>query len=349
MIEIKIPQDIIKHYFEKLEGKPIKLIEYTKLGSGWHGTGYKLTYKINSKKKTVILRTLRPYEFSHDYKADRAKVFILQHTIAKNIPKHISSLDVIGYTKDKELLSIGDCEEFFQVVELTEGSSYMSDLDRILKGYLLEADREKVKTLANYLVELHKLKFSGPKELRDSIYKRHTRDVIGHGEMLMGVLDTYPQLNWATKDDIISILHLAIICREEIKHLSHRLTRIHGDFHPGNIIFTNKDFKVLDASREEFGEPADDLTALAINYIWYAIKQTGSISGPFKELLKIFWNTYIEKTKDYEINKIVPIFFAFRAIVVAHPIFYPNQDDTVRKKLFDFAKHLLNSKRFELT
>jgi aminoglycoside phosphotransferase (APT) family kinase protein len=44
---------------------------------------------------------------------------------------------------------------------------------------------------------------------------------------------------------------------------------VHGDFHPWNILFQNDcDFAVLDRSRGEWGDPADDVAPLTINYLF---------------------------------------------------------------------------------
>jgi aminoglycoside phosphotransferase family enzyme len=122
---------------------------------------------------------------------------------------------------------------------------------------------------------------------------------------------------------------------------------MHGDFHPGNIIFKeNGGFQVLDASRELWGDPADDITTLAINYIWYSLMQRGDFSGPFAELFNIFWNNYLKKTKDDGVSEIVGLFFAFRGVVVAHSIFYKEQSNSVRRKIFNFVKGVLRDKQF---
>jgi aminoglycoside phosphotransferase family enzyme len=346
-MEIRIPESIMKDYLEKKERTKIDIIEYRRLGSGWHGTGYKISYLKGGEKKIVILRTLKPEGFSHDYKADRARVFLLQHELSKNIRDHIRSLDVGGYRKDRSLVSLDGCEEFFQIVELAEGTEYARDLENTKeRGRLSEQDIKKALRLSDYLADLHKNKYD--KGSADSLYKRHLRDCIGHGEMLMGVLDTYPdKISWATKEDMVRIVQKAVLFREKIKGMSHRLAAVHGDFHPGNIIFSNDQMKVLDASREIYGDPADDITALSLNYIWFALKTGYAFSGPFKELFRLFWDNYIDKTGGEEICKVCPLFFAFRGVVIAHPIFYPDQDDRIRIKIFRFIKNVLNKDKFD--
>ena len=114
--EIKIPKRRMARYLSSVEGRKIKILSYRRLGSGWHGTGYEVLYKAGKKRKDVILRTLRPGGFSHDYVSDRAGVFILQNELSKNIPKHIKSIDVGAFTGQGKLISVGKAAEFFQIV-----------------------------------------------------------------------------------------------------------------------------------------------------------------------------------------------------------------------------------------
>lgn len=354
-VEAKIPEKIVKKYIEQKLNRKISIIEYKRLGTGWHGTGYKIGFRSNGKKQTIVLRTKRPEGFSHDYAADRAASFLIQHSLASKLPRHNKSYDVVGISK-KELVSIGDCNEFFHIVEIAEGSSYMDELVEIKKkNFITDLNLEKAKLLSDYLAEIHKTKFLD--RIKDkhktafarSIYRRHLRDCIGHGEMMLGVLDTYPKdLSWTSKKEFVQIVNMANELREELKDNYQRASLIHGDFHPGNILFKGKSFKVLDASRELWGEPADDLTALGINYIWFSVMQKGNHSGDFKKLFLAYWNSYLNKSKDYEIAYIAPLFFAFRGIVVAHPLFYKEQSDECRRSIFNFVVNVLHEKKFDI-
>jgi hypothetical protein len=349
--EIRIPKKKMQQYLREREKAPVKIIKYKRLGAGWHGAGYEIVYRVKGKIKNVILRIQRPVGFSHEYAADRAKVFLLQHNLSKLVPKHVKSLDVGGSTPQGKMVSIGECREFFQIVEKVTGQEYMKDLELIKqRGTLTPADRKKALLLSDYLVNLHKKKFKGSRELARSIHRRHTRDAVGHGEMLMGVLDTYPdKISWASKKEMIDLVDLAVKFRERIKDRHNRLRRMHGDFHPGNIIFKNgRDFVVLDASRELWGEPADDLTTLAINYLWFALQHKGGFSGPFAELFHLFFDNYLKKTNDYGILEIVGLFFAFRGVVVIHPTFYPKQAKSVRRKIFNFIRNVLKERLFKI-
>ena len=141
-----------------------------------------------------------------------------------------------------------------------------------------------------------------------------------------------------------------------------RLAQIHGDFHPGNIWFQETkcrrhgakgkmppvDFVLLDRSRGPWGEPADDVTALAINYIFFSVKNHGDVRGAYLEGLKRFFSDYIIAANDGEITAVVAPFFAFRAAVVANPVFYPELGADARRRMFRFAENVLSAERFEV-
>lgn len=350
--QIKIPKSVVQKYLEAKEGGNVTITGYEKLGSGWHGTGYMVSYKGRSTKgkiRQIVLRTLMPSNFSHDYASDRAKVFILQHEMARGIPGHISSYDVSGYTGKGQLVSLGDINEFFQVVEVAKGTAYSQDFQRIKEsGKLKEEDLKKAKALSDYLVGLHSKKIKADRDVMVSLRRRHSRDAIGHGEMMVGVVDTYPDdFSFISKEKLTDIICKATGFREKVKDTPFVPCRMHGDFHPANILFSGSKFTVLDASREVYGDPADDVTTMAINYIWFAVMQSGSFSGPFERLFRAFWDNYMKKAGSEHILRTAGVYFAFRGVVVAHPVFYQAQSDDTRRKMMAFVEGVLSEEKFD--
>ena len=45
--------------------------------------------------------------------ADRAQILLWSHAAYNQLPRHVHSLDVGGFSKDGALLSLGTVEEFF--------------------------------------------------------------------------------------------------------------------------------------------------------------------------------------------------------------------------------------------
>jgi aminoglycoside phosphotransferase (APT) family kinase protein len=204
-----------------------------------------------------------------------------------------------------------------------------------------KSDVEKITTMARYLAMIHAVKKES-----STLYRRKLRDTVGHGECLMGVFDIYPDgtLPDRTMADIVK---RSVDWVYRLRPRYRRLSQIHGDFHPGNIWFRDHgEFVLLDRSRGPWGEPADDVTALAVNYIFFSVRNHGDVRGAYLEALKKFFDEYIAATGDEEITDVVAPFFAFRVAVVANPVFYPELSEEGRRLLFRFAMGVLSADRF---
>jgi len=345
-----ISKPSLEKFLSEREGAPVKVLRLSRLGSGWHGTGYRISYVVRGKSKEAVLRMINPLGFSHDYPSDRASVFLLQNSLFNSIPKHVKSIDVGGCAADGSIVSLGDSQEFFQIVEVADGIPYAEDLERILRVRALKkGDIDKAISLSDHLVLLHRRYFKGAADRERSLKLRHLRDVVGHGEMLTGVIDTYPaHVSWIDDELLSDIICRAVKFNFRIRDLPIPLVAVHGDYHPGNIWFTNeKDFALLDASRVLWGLAADDITALTINYIRFSLLDRGRFDGPFKELFMAFWENYRKKTGDKFLPKVVAPFFAFRGLVVAHPLFYPSDNEGIKVKLIKFVLNILEEGEFD--
>lgn len=124
--------------------------------------------------------------------------------------------------------------------------------------------------------------------------------------------------------------------------------QVAGDFHPFNVLFReDEEFTLLDRSRGEWGEPADDVSCMTINYLFFSLQRYGTLAGPFEELYVTFWNRYLEGTHDSEVFNVIQPWFAWRALVLASPQWYPTIHPDVRRKLLTFARQVMVQPRFE--
>jgi len=355
----------LKAYLKK-KFKRVSRINIKKLGHGVHGAGFLVEIKTAKGIKPYVVKTLAPEGFGHDYPSDRAGIFLLDLDEFNNLSKHVKAVDVLAELKDGSIKSIGGGKEYYLLMEKGEGRHYFNDLVSFAsKERLDETDIKKIKAMASYLVGIHSTK----KESK-TLYWRKLRDTVGHGECLMGVFDTYPDRS-LSYNEMTDIIKKSVDRIYKLKPKYKRLSRIHGDFHPGNIWFREQsqecrvkslevpnttlltpnskpDFILLDRSRGPWGEPADDVTALAINYIFFSIKNFEAIKGPYLEGLKLFFNEYVRLSGDDEIYEVLAPFFAFRGAVVANPVFYPEVTPKQRKMIFRFVHSVLDAKRFNL-
>jgi hypothetical protein len=192
-------------------------------------------------------------------------------------------------------------------------------------------------------VEIHKV--AGPDP---GLYARRIRELVGHGECIFGVADSYPGDGPVHASVLESIEKSCVEWRWKLKPRSHRLRQVHGDFHPWNIMFRQgSDFSVLDRSRGEWGEPADDVACLTLNYLFFSLQRSGKLEGDFERLWRRFWDRYLERSGDREILEVAAPFLAFRGLVMANPVWYPVLDATVRRKLLTFIQSVLAAERFD--
>ena len=172
--------------------------------------------------------------------------------------------------------------------------------------------------------------------------------LVGDGECIMGLTDSYPDHPLFTPRVLEEIEHRAVTWRWRLKNRTERLRQVHGDFHPWNILFDcGLDFQLLDRSRGEFGDPADDVTCLTANYLFFSLQRSGRLEGIFETLFRGFWDRYLERSGDQEVLSVVAPFFAFRALVMASPVWYPHLSDSVREKLLRFILGVLEADRFD--
>ena len=220
-----------------------------------------INFCVNDIVRAVVLETMSPNTYGHDHFSDRAQCLILEHSTFNRLSGHVRSIDVGSFTPEGRIISLGEAEEFFVLTEFIEGEGYNKDLERILYTEKFDSvDEDRVRVLAEYLVSIHSIRKDAP-----HLYTRRIRDLIGHGECIMGLIDNYPQVyEFINRELLQKIEERCIEWRWRIKGMGHRLCQVHGDFHPWNILFRKgTDFTVLDRARGEWGEPADDVGTMA--------------------------------------------------------------------------------------
>jgi len=212
------------------------------------------------------------------------------------------------------------------------------------EGTIRPLDVRRVEVLAAYLSEIHQVKHEEP-----ALWRRRLRDLVGHGEGIMGLTDSYPQdLAYVTKAELRSVEEMANHWRWRLKPLGHRLSQVHGDFHPFNILFEEGlTFHLLDRRRGEWGEPADDVSCMTINYLFFSLQRSGRLEGPFRELHDRFWESYLALQTDEELASAIQPWLAWRALVLASPIWYPTISEGVRRKLLAFARRVMSTDRYD--
>ena len=297
-------------------------------------------------ERRLVFRTNRANAFGHDRRADRAAEALLSFDTAARIPRHPPVLDAGAIRADGSLTSLANSGEFYFVTGYAPGAVYAADLRRIGRtGQATPLDRARRDALAEYLAALHAERIDDPDG-----YRRAIRDLIGHGEGLFGLADSYREdAPGATLERIRRIERLAADWRWRLRGRESRLSRTHGDFHPFNLLFEDGSAEpgVLDASRGCQGDPADDAVCLTLNYLFFALEHPDARAA-FGELWEGFWARYLAATGDEAILEAAPPYLAWRVLVLASPLWYPHSHAEVRRALLDLTERALEEGRLDL-
>src|SRR6185503_16136051 len=185
----------------------------------------RVDYELDGEARRVVLDSVRPGAFGHEHMADRAQAMLWCHAAFGRLPRHVASLDVGAVRASGELVPLGTAEELFMVAEFSEGREYADDLLRLRAGEKAgPCDFERADALCDYLVDIHRV--AGPDP---GLYARRIRELVGHGECIFGVDDSYPE-----EGTLREIEKKCVDWRWKLKGKAHRLRQVHGDIHPWN-------------------------------------------------------------------------------------------------------------------
>jgi hypothetical protein len=309
--------------------------------------GYGVPLKIDvvheCTHKSLVLHSASKNPFGHELRADRAAEMLVAADTFGLLPRHTRVLDV-GAFRDAGFVSLRETGEFYLLTEYAHGRPYAAELRNIARtGQLTTRDWARLTTLVNYLATLHSIKLPDA-----TLYTRSIRALVGGGEGIFGIIDGYPE--HAEGIDHERLANIEALCnswRWRLKHRYQRLVRIHGDFHPFNVLFDGSELTLLDASRGSAGDAADDVSAMAINFVFFALENPRTWRVAFQPLWCRFWQTYEELTRDGELLEVVAPFLAWRGLVLANPVWYPNLTSSARARLLDFIEAALLQPRFK--
>jgi hypothetical protein len=292
--------------------------------SAMKALGYGRPLKIElSGDRTAVFHTARPDDFGHDRRSDRTSNLLLAYDTYGKLPHHVAAIDMGLVRGDGELVSLERTGEPYLITSWVDGTLYADELRHAPVV-------EHAEVLARVLLEIHAQPGS-----HAGAYTRAIRDLLGHGEGIFGLVDSYPR-GVVDAGRLRAIEEACLAWRWKLRGQTHRLRRTHGDFHPFNIVFAGDGVCLLDASRGSEGDPADDVACLTINYLFFRRPA----------LWDAFWRVYLAGDTCDVLAAVAP-FYAWRALVLASPIWYPNLSADDRERILGFAERALAAERFD--
>ncbi len=349
---IQPAKENLERYLGDLTGKPVKLVKTGDIGElteqamkeFGYGKALEVTYQLDGREERAVLSVMRGDRYGHQFYWDRAAILLFEHYAGSRMEKHARPLGVGYVDTEGRLIPVHNPQEFFIVHEKIEGVPYFTHLERIRQQGIDSGDVERVREFARWLAAIHAQKTSDV-----DMYLRRTRQLIGASECIWGLIDAYPSPYDKFPPEAFQKLEKRLIdWRWKLRRYAHRLAITHGDFHPWNVMIRpDGEFILLDRSRGEWGEPADDVAAMSSNFLLYGLYQNLPFSGDFERLYRELWETYLQATGDGEILEVVAPFYVFRALVMASPEWYPNHPEPVRHALLRMVATVLEDDLFD--
>ncbi len=308
-----------------------------------YGKPVKIEFTVDGKPHAAVLNTTSPGPFGHEHMADRAQMQLWNYGAYNSLPGHVRALDVARPRRRDAHLRPG-AEELFLLVEHVEGTSYIHDVARLQAGGGTYGTGCRPVERA---VRLPLLDPPGdgrqPRPVRPPDPRADRPRRMHHGARRQ----LSPRLRVHTarppRGDRAALQSPgagAQGAHEPAAPGARRLPPVQHPFPEGT------DFTVLDRSRGEWGEPADDVTALTGNYLFASLQAHGRLQGRWRRSSGHLGTVHRQDRGRGGLDAAAP-FFAFRCLVMASPVWYPSHRRERRRKLFSVTIAALHAPRFE--
>jgi hypothetical protein len=119
---------------------------------------------------------------------------------------------------------------------------------------------------------------------------RRIRELVGHGEWIMGIADSFAATSFHPVDELWQIEHLCVDWRWRLKGRKYRQGQVHETSILGTSYSGTARISPCWIVREaKFGDPADDVACLSMKYGFFSLERSGRLEGAFEVLFLRFW------------------------------------------------------------
>jgi Ser/Thr protein kinase RdoA (MazF antagonist) len=206
------------------------------------------------------------------------------------------------------------------------GEPYWRRLARLAEGGETAALRD-ARLLAEHLADLHRPLAGGTAPR----YRRAVRD--GLMNAAFRLIDAGDAFWYSWPALRAEVEHAFLDWRLRLGDHHRRLKVTHNDFHPWNLFLDGDRVNLIGARAPGFGDAANDVAALAVNYVWFGYLRDGDFTGVYRAAYEVFCGHYVALTGDRQLASVLPPFFAMRLLVLLSPLYYPDKEASVERQL----------------
>jgi len=280
----------------------------------------------DARRRSVIVRSPVSMADGDQHVANRLRHALWQFEAFNRLPHHARAYAVGALGADGRHVDLGGVRDPFILEEDVPGRDLMSDLwdgtvadDRV---------RRELLACARLLREVHR------RELPDGAdYRRSLRE---YTVRYCRLLDTFAEGSAFVARHGEAVTRSAMRWYWRLRGRRERLCVIHGDFHPGNILFRDGDICVIDRKHLEFGDPNEDVAPLVVNLLVAALARHGRLTEVHVAQLRDFFAEYLRGGVNADYAEFFPPFVLTRLLVLANPDWYALEGG-VRERIWGFA------------